>query len=118
VVYALPTLGNMALQFPQYGNEMGIGFQENNVQDIFTTTYDPLMVKVVAMDSFDPDGTISYYKWYYYYKDDPERILETKITPSTIPYAFFSMPRIPGEFMFGVTMYDNDDGKHRSEDII
>jgi len=118
VVNALPTLSNMVLYFPQYGNEMWIGFHENNVRDIFTTAYDPLMVKVVAMDSYDPDGSISYYKRYYYYKDDPLRILETKITPAWIPYAFFSMPRIPGEFMFGVTMYDNDDGKQRSEEII
>jgi len=118
VVNALPTLTNMVIYFPQYGNEMGVGFQENNVRDIFTTTYDPLMVKVMAVDSFDPDGQISYYKRYFYYKDDPGRILETKITPSDIPYAFFSMPRVPGEFMFGVTMYDNEDGKQRSEDII
>lgn len=118
VVNALPTLKNMNLSFPQYGNQMGIGFQENDVQDIFTTTFDPLLVRVSAMDSFDPDGNIAYYKRYYYYKDDPTRILETKITPSDIPYAFFSIPRMPGEFMFGVTMYDNDEGKQRSEDII
>ncbi len=118
VVNALPQLSNLVLFFPQYGNEMGIGFQENNVKDIFTSTFDPLVVKVSAQDAIDPDGNISYYKWYYYYKDDPTRILGTKITPSDIPYAFFSLPRMPGEFMFGVTMYDNDDGKQRSEDII
>jgi hypothetical protein len=31
---------------------------------------------------------------------------------------FFSLPRVPGEFMFGVTMYDNDDGSQTNEDII
>lgn len=118
VVNALPTLENLVMYFPQYGNEIGIGFQENNVRDIFTTTYDPLLVKVVAVNPVDPDGSISYFKWYYYYKDDPARILETKITPSDIPYAFFSMPRVPGEFLFGVTMYDSDDGKQSSEEII
>jgi hypothetical protein len=33
------------------------------------------------MNSIDPDGNIAYYKWYYYYKYDPNRIIETKITP-------------------------------------
>ena len=52
-----------------------------NVKDIFSTTYDPLMVKVSATETIDPDGFINYFKRYYYYKDDPIRILETKITP-------------------------------------
>jgi len=118
VVNALPTIKNIILFFPQYGNEVGVGFQENNVKDIFNNRFDPLMVKVMAQGPEDPDGFISYFKRYYYYKDDPTRILETKITPSDIPYTFFSLPRMPGEFMFGVSMYDNDDGKEHSEHII
>jgi len=118
VLNALPTLDNIILFFPQYGNEVWIGFQENNVKDIFNSNFDPLMVKVQVQDPEDPDGFISYYKRYYYYKDDPTRILETKITPSDVPYAFFSLPRMPGEFMFGVTLYDNDEWRQRSETII
>jgi len=114
----LPTLSNINLMFPQYWNESGIGFNEWYVQDIFNSNFDPLIVKVSAQWAKDPDGFISYFKWYYYYKDDPHRILETKITPSDINYTFFSLPQIPWEFMFGVTMYDNDDGKQSSEEIL
>ena len=118
VVNALPILDNIVLGFPQYGNEVGVGFKESNVKDIFNDTFDPLIVKVAALSANDPDGFISYFKWYYTYKDDPTRYLETKITPGTIPYAFFSLPRVPGEFMFGVIMYDNDGGKQSNEDIV
>ncbi|HRX64256.1 MAG TPA: hypothetical protein P5060_04080, partial [Candidatus Absconditabacterales bacterium] len=118
VYNALPILKNVVLFFPQYGNEMGIGFNENYVKDIFNTEFDPLIVKVNATETIDPDGFISYFKRYYYYKDDPTRLLETKITPGDINYAYFSLPKIPGEFMFGVTMYDSDDGKNSSENII
>ncbi|MFA7298823.1 MAG: PKD domain-containing protein [Candidatus Absconditabacterales bacterium] len=118
VVNALPRLDNIVLFFPQYGNEVGVGFKENNTKDIFNDTFDPLIVKVSATNPVDPDGFISYYKWYYYYKDDPTRAIETKITPGNITYAFFSLPRVPGEFMFGVTMYDNDEGQQSNEDII
>lgn len=118
VVNALPTLDNIVLFFPQYGNEMGVGFKENNAKDIFNDTFDPLIVKVSAVNPKDPDGFISYYKRYYSYKDDPSRQLETKITPGNIPYAFFSLPRIPGEFVFGVTMYDTDGGQQSNVDII
>lgn len=118
VVNALPKLDNILLFFPQYGNEIGVGFNENQVRDIFNSNFDPLIVKVSATNSVDPDGFISYYKWFYYLKDDPTRYIETKITPGDIPYAFFSLPKIPGEYSFGVMMYDNDDGKQSSQDII
>lgn len=118
VVNSLPTLDNVILVFPQYGNDVGVWFNENNVKDIFNDTFDPLIVKVSALKADDSDGFISYFKWYYTYKDDPTRYLETKITPGNIPYAFFSLPRIPGEFLFGVIMYDNDDGKQSNEDIV
>jgi PKD repeat protein len=118
VVNALPRLDNIVLFFPQYGNEIGVGFNENQVRDIFNSNFDPLIVKVSATNPIDPDGFISYYKWYYYLKDDPTRFIETKITPGDIPYAFFSLPKIPGEYSFGVMMYDNDEGKKSSQDII
>lgn len=118
VYNSLPTLKNLVLFFPQYGNEMWVWFNENYVKDIFNTEFDPLIVKVQAMDAKDTDWFVSYFKRYYYYKDDPSRPLETKITPGEIPYAFFSLPRIPWEFMFWVIMYDSDDWKNSSETII
>ena len=77
-----------------------------------------MTVRVAALNAQDKDGSIAYYQWYYYYKDDPTRILWTKLSPGDIPYAFFSLARSPGEFVFGVKMYDNDGGYQRSEDII
>lgn len=118
VYNSLPKIDNLVLMYPQYGNEVWIWFQENNVKDIFNSDLDPLIVKVTAMNPSDADWFVSYYKWYYYYKDDPTRQLEIKVTPSDIPYTFFSLPKMPWEFMFGVTMYDNDDGKQSSEEII
>jgi hypothetical protein len=61
---------------------------------------------------------ISYFKRYYYPKDNPNKIIETRISPGNIPYTFFSVPTIPGEYMFGVKMFDNDDGNQTSEEII
>ncbi len=118
VVNALPKLDNIVLFFPQYGNQMGVGFNETQVRDIFNSQFDPLIVKVSATNTLDPDWFISYYKWFYYLKDDPTRYIETKITPGDIPYAFFSLPKIPGEYSFGVMMYDNDEGKISSQEII
>lgn len=88
------------------------------MKDIFNDTFDPLIVKVIATNARDDDGFISYFKWFYAYKEDPTRYLETKITPSNFPYAFFSLPRMPGEFVFGVIIYDNDDGKQSNQDIL
>ncbi len=118
VYNSLPTLKNLILFFPQYGNEMWVWFNENQVRDIFNTEFDPLIVKVQATDTKDKDWFVSYFKWYYFYKNDPTRPIETKITPWDIPYAYFSLPKIPWEFMFGVTLYDNDDGVNASENII
>lgn len=124
VYNALPTLDNLSLFFPQYGNEVGIWFQQNEVKDIFTANRkDPLMVKVNAHQARDPDGVISTFVWYYYRKDDPNRILETKITPPTVPYAFFTITSpgandIEWEYMFGVKMIDNDGWEINSEQII
>lgn len=118
VYNSLPNISNLILYFPQYGNEMWVGFNENQVRDIFNTEFDPLIVKVQATNPVDADGFISYFKWYYYYKDDPSRPIETKITPWNIPYAFFSLPKIPWEFMFGVNIYDSDDWVSYSEKII
>jgi len=55
VVNALPKLDNLILFFPQYGNEMGVGFEENTAQDIFNDSFDPLIVKVTAANPIDSD---------------------------------------------------------------
>ena len=119
VVNALPRLDNLMISFPQYGNEIGIWFQQwNKTQDIFNSGIDPIIVKVTAENPMDPDGAISYFKWYYYPKDNPNKIIETRITQGSIPYTFFAVPKIPWEYVFWVKMFDNDDGNQTSEEII
>jgi len=119
VFNALPTVENIKLGFPQFGNDAGIGFQQNQARDILYTQFDPLTVKVEAIRPQDPDGFISYFTRYYYDRNNPDRILESKVSPSTSPYAFFSLPTtIPGEYVFGVRMTDNDGGEIASEEII
>jgi PKD repeat protein len=120
VVNALPTLDNLVLSYPQFGNDSWIGFEQAAAiqQEIFVTDFDPLIVKVSAVNSRDTDGSISYYQRYYYDKNDPARILGTKLSPGDVPQTFFSLPKTPGEFAFGVKIHDNDGGSQRSEDII
>jgi len=116
---SLPTLDNITLTFPQYWNWVWIGLSQTNqntVQDIFNGDTD-LTVKVIASNAKDADWFISYFKWYYYYKDDPSRRLETKITPSNINYTYFQIKEA-WEYMFWVTIYDNDDWKTVSEEIL
>ena len=120
VVNALPTIDNIVLSYPQFGNSYGIWFQEASAQpqEIFITDFDPLIVRVSAINPIDNDGNIAYFQRYYYEKDNPSRILATKISPGDIPSTFFSIPKTPGEFMFGVKIVDNDWWEQRSEDII
>lgn len=115
----LPTLDNLILSFPQYWNEIWIWLNQisqNNVQDIFNWDTD-LTVKVTASNVTDTDWFVSYFKWYYYYKDDPSRWLETKITPSNVNYTYFQLKEA-WEYVFWVTIYDNDEGKTVSEDLL
>lgn len=77
-----------------------------------------MIIRVTATSAKDPDGQITYFQFYYYDKEDPNRILGVKISPANIPYAFFSLPRTPGEYVFGVKMFDNDGASQASEDII
>lgn len=130
VVNALPTIQNILIDFPQYsaGNAWsmeGISFQpqakkETDDRTMFEkiTQYDPLAVRVTVQWAKDSDGVISYYKWYYYKKDNPARHIETKITPASESEVYFTLPRIGGEYEFGVTMVDNDGGESASYDLI
>ena len=118
VYNALPSFDNISLSYPQYGTEI-IGLSQTNqntVNDIFNGDTD-LTVKVTASNAKDSDWFISYYKRYYYYKDDPSRRLETKITPSNINYTYFQIKEA-WEYMFGVTVYDNDEWKTVSEELL
>ncbi len=112
----LPTLDNVILSFPQYWNEIWIWFNQSSAWNEFTSDGD-LTVKVTAQNVKDTDGFISYFKWYYYYKDDPSRRIETKITPSSINYTYFELKE-PWEYVFWVTIYDNDEWKTVSEDVL
>ena len=79
VVNALPKLDNVTLSFPQYGNEIWIGFQQGNqTQDIFASGVDPIIIKVNAQGAMDSDGSISYFKRYYYPKSNPNKIIKLK----------------------------------------
>lgn len=115
---ALPTLKNLNINFPQYWNESWVWFNQNNNKDMFSVEYDPLIVKVWIQWQKDSDWQISYFKWYYYKSDDPTKLLEVKVTPMNIPYAIFSVPKIPWQFAFWVEIFDNDWWSIKSEDVI
>jgi PKD repeat protein len=115
-----PRIWNLKMSFPQYGNEIGIGFSQGRFRDIFSTNnpYDPLIVKIVGNNIRDPDGYVKYLIWYYYHTDDPDRRLLMKTTPPSTNFVYFSMPRIAGEYSFGVEAIDNDGAKVNSQDLI
>jgi PKD repeat protein len=102
IVNDLPTLQNLLLQFRQYGNNIGIWLetQQTTQQDntFEATDFSNLIVKVVAQWPNDADGAIAFYKWSYFNKDNPGRILETKVTPANIPETYFTLQKIPGEW--------------------
>ena len=116
---AKPTIWTVLLTFPQYGNETWIWFnQTQKSKSMFSVEYDPLIVKVSANGVKDPDGFVSHYVWYYYQTDNPDRLLEVKITPYNIPYWIFSIPRVPWEYAFGVKVVDNEWWEITSEEIL
>ncbi len=121
VYNALPTLEKIQLKFPQYWNEIWVWLQTENtrVNILSDKKFDPLIVKVEAIGATDPDWSISYFTRYYYDKNNPDHIFESRISPWNAPYAYFSLPKtIPGEYVFGVRMTDNDWWQISSEEII
>lgn len=124
VVNDLPKLDSMSIYFTQFGNEVGIGLQQNVQSETFDPLkHDPLIVKISANNARDVDGTISQFLWYYYKTDDPTRILEMKSTPGNVPYTYFSIstkdPSLGGwNISFGVKLIDNNDGEQYSENLI
>jgi PKD repeat protein len=115
---SLPKIGNISVSFPQYGNEAGIWFFNDKSSDPSFETFEPLVVRLTADNTVDPDGYISYYTWYYYKADDPDRILDLKITPGNTNTVTFALSREAGEYVFGVKLTDNDDENVRSESVI
>lgn len=78
----LPKLNTIYLSFPQYSNDVGIGFfQYNPIKDPNFEQFDPLVIRVNIDSPVDLDGSISYIAWYYYKPEDPDRLLDIKVTP-------------------------------------
>jgi hypothetical protein len=81
---------------------------------------DNVIVKLQAQNIKDPDGFLSHLVWYYYRIENPEKLIEAKVTPGSVQFVNFSIPkpRQPGEFGFGVKLVDNDKGEITSEEIL
>ena len=109
---ALPTIKNVVLSFPQYSdnnNALWFTSDESSNKSIFGCSWTSnLTVRVTAVEPDDPDWNISRLRFYYYNIDDPDRILWYKESWVTIPYVYFILPRISGEYKFWVMAYDND----------
>lgn len=106
---APPTLQNLVMTFPQIGSSFGIGIWQNTQNtDVFKADFDPVIIRLDVTNPRDSDWSIVTYKRYYYNVDDPKRRLEIKYTPSTIPYVYFTVPRLYGEYRFAVELTDND----------
>jgi len=124
VVNAKPVIKDVKMYFPQYSGKQSGTFQPriwtNNVpKDIFTTGFDPLLVKIVAVGAHDKDSSIlSYYRWYYYKKWDRENPIKVKITPYNVPEVIFPVARMAGEYIFWVDVCDVDDGCTNSEEYL
>lgn len=75
---------------------------------------DPVVVKVSALWSKDPDGVIQSYLWYYYTDIDPEPqdFRATKLANTT-----FVLPKVTWNYYFVVLMKDNNETRVSSEDI-
>jgi PKD repeat protein len=116
---AKPTLKNVVMTFPQAQGDYGIGIwqeaNKNTIKSLDTTT---LAIKIDAVNAQDDDGSIAKYKWFYYNVDDPTRLLEIKYTPASVPYIYFTLDRKPGEYRFGVEVFDNDGESTFSESSI
>ena len=114
VVDALPVLKDLKMYFPQYGWAQNGVFKPNIgwstlPKNIFAPWFDPLLVKLQVAWAYDPDAPmLSYFRWYYYRKGDKNNLIDVKITPYNIPEVVFSLPRIPGTYIFGVDVCDVD----------
>lgn len=116
---AKPVLQNVIMTFPQVSKSYGIGIGQTANKDLLNdSTLSTLAIRIDAVNAVDSDGSIAKYKWFYYNVEDPERILEIKYTPANVPYVFFALDRSPGEYRFGVEVFDNDGESTMSESIL
>lgn len=122
---ALPKIEHVTLDFPQPGggNTIGVGVSTKITaqREIFSdSSIDPIVVNVSAKGVRDPDGVVSKFIWYYYPKNDPDRIIDINQTPATVAQTTFVVPKpySPMEYAFGVRVIDNDGGEIASEDIL
>ena len=125
VVDALPVLKDLKMYFPQYGWTQNGTFRPriwgaNTLpKDIFAAGFDPLLVKLQAINAYDPDSPmLSYFRWYYYKKWDRSNLIDVKITPYNIPEVVFAIPRIPWQYIFGVDVCDVDGKCTNSEEYL
>lgn len=122
---ALPIIDNLLISFPQSQSNqwLGIGIwlqQPKETQDLFSISkFDPLLVRVSASWVRDPDANqISRFVRYFYNTASPEDLIDVKVTPASVPFASFSVQRIPGEYAFGVRIIDSDDGQTDSTESL
>lgn len=115
----LPRLNNIYLSFPQYQNDVGIWlFQYNAPKDPSFEQFDPLIVRVNMDNPIDLDGSISSIARYYYKPEDPERLLDIKVTPWNSNAVNFAISAEAWEYTFWAKLIDNDGWEITSEHII
>jgi PKD repeat protein len=130
---ALPTIDRLQISFPQQaGDPRDINqwlsldgstssAQKMSITDILNNDLiTNVTVKLQAHNIKDLDWSISRLVWYYYRLENPERLIEAKVTPATVNFINFSIPkpRQAGEFGFWVKMVDNDGGEITSEEVL
>lgn len=130
---ALPTLDRLDISFPQQASSSSnnttqwIGLWWNTaVQKLSITEMlsdekiDNIIVKLQGQNIKDPDWFLSHLVRYYYRVENPERLLEAKVTPGNIQFVNFSIPkpRQPWEYWFWVKLVDNDKWENTSEQLL
>jgi len=123
---ALPTIDNLLITFPQSTTNqwlwIGIWIQQQPevANDLFSISrFDPLLVRVSASWVKDSDANqISRFVWYFYNTANPDQLIDVKVTPASVPYASFSVQRIPWEYSFGVRVIDTDDWEIDSTEVL
>ncbi len=123
----LPQLWNVVITFPQsqpnnqqiwIGVWVGNTVSQSEIDKFIANQYERLLVKVSATWSKDIDGQITRFIWYYYNKKSPEDWEDYAITPATVSSHVFSVPKVEGEYIFGVKIVDNDGEEISSEEIL
>ncbi len=124
---ALPTMQNLTLQFPQTNAQqwqsVGIWLSPISVADEWLSLDAALwsiVVKATVQGPRDPDGSISYYRRWYYPNNDDTKKEWFKITPAAITTVTFVIPKpwSPTEYAFVVEAVDNDGWKQSSETLL